>query len=205
MTIDNLCYEARKSRIDKKTHIIAIDGYGGSGKSTLADEFISRDSTVSIVHFDDFYNPNNNDVPEDRLPKFDWRRLEKEVLNPIHRNINSKYQRYDWPTERLDNWINISIGGIIIIEGVYTMNSNLLKYYDYKILVDCPLDTRLNRARERDGGKMMDKWLKEWIPAEDNYFKNEKPYLSANLIIDGSGLKADIAKGELFVLSRLNI
>jgi len=200
MTIDNIFNEIRKSWIDKKTRIIAIDGYGGSGKSMLADELISRDSAISVVHFDDFYKPDNNCDPYPRLPKFDWQRLEKQVLKPLHKNINSKYQRFNWHTEKLDDWINISIGGIIIIEGVYTMNSKLLKYYDYKIWVDCPLETRLIRAKERDGGIMMDKWLNEWIPAEDNYIKIEKPYLSADLVIDGSGLYADIAKGEIFVL-----
>ena len=81
------------------------------------------------------------------------------------------------------------------------MNLKLLNYYDYKIWVDCPLETRLKRAKERDGGETMDKWLKEWIPAEDNYIKSEKPYLSADMVIDGSGLKADLTKGDIFVLN----
>jgi hypothetical protein len=43
-------------------------------------------------------------------------------------------------------------------------------------------------------------WLNDWIPRENNYVSKEKPYCSANLIIDGSGLSADIEHGELNIL-----
>ena len=43
----------------------------------------------------------------------------------------------------------------------------------------------------------MDLWLNDWIPRENNYILSEKPYKSANLIIDGSGQYADIELGEL--------
>jgi 2-phosphoglycerate kinase len=49
MTIDNIFSEIRKSWIDMKTRIIAIDGYGGSGKSMLADELILRKSITSLL------------------------------------------------------------------------------------------------------------------------------------------------------------
>ena len=201
MPIDNILREIIKSQAGKKTCIIAVDGHGGSGKSLLVNELISRHAAVTVVHSDDFYNPNMKFNTDTILPKFDWQRLEKEVLSPIYKNHNSKYRRFNWHTEKLDDWINISNSGIIIIEGVCSMKSELLEYYNYKIWIDCPIQIRLARAKARDGDRMADKWLYEWIPAENNYIKSEKPYLSADLIIDGSGLNADIEKGNIFVLN----
>ena len=48
--------------------------------------------SYDIVHFDDFYLPENN--PESIGSNFDWQRLKTEVLLPYKRYRKCKYQIY---------------------------------------------------------------------------------------------------------------
>jgi uridine kinase len=204
LTIDKVLENIAEHHWSKKTLIIAIDGHGGSGKSRLAKELAKSDPKISIVHFDDFYCSNlKNSDEDDNLPQFDWMRLERELLIPVTQDKETKYQRYDWILNELNDWIEVNPGKTTIIEGVYSLNFNLQKYYDFKIWVECPLEIRLNRAKIRDKEyniNTMDLWLNDWIPRENNYVIIQKPYKSADLIIDGSGLNADIECGELHTL-----
>jgi uridine kinase len=208
-TVQEILNQIKTHKSDISTLIITIDGHGGSGKSFLAKELAKFDPTISIIHFDDFYCAGlQRNTLDKNLPQFDWQRLEKEVLIPVCNNKNSKYQRFDWELNKLNDWIEVSTGKTIIIEGVYSLNKRLQKYYDFKIWVDCPLEIRLQRAKARDEEcrmNTMDLWLNDWIPRENNYVLNEKPFNSANLIIDGSGLYADIELGEFNTLESSEI
>jgi uridine kinase len=203
-SIQDLLKDITHGAWPKESFIIAIDGCGGSGKSRLAKELASLDSRICIVHFDDFYCTSMGNADDcDGLPQFDWKRLERELLIPLSQNKNAAYQRYDWVLNALDNWIEVNTGKIVIIEGVYSLTKALQKYYDYKIWVDCPLDIRLTRAKGRDkeyNMNTMDLWLNEWIPRENNYILHQNPFQAADVIIDGSGLNADIENGELHIL-----
>jgi uridine kinase len=204
LTIDNLIYRIKEFQPIKKSVLIAIDGHGGSGKSWLAQELANRDSEICIVHFDDFYCPNvNKSVDDCNLPQFDWHRLERELLIPLSENKNTKYHRYNWELDELVDWVEVNAGKIVIIEGVYSLNLNLLKYYNFKIWIDCPLEVRLTRAKARDKDfniSSMDLWLTDWIPKENNYVISQKPYNSADIIIDGSGQNSDFEPGEIQTL-----
>ncbi|MEK4429042.1 AAA family ATPase [Paenibacillus sp. FSL M7-0802] len=189
----NQMIEAIKKK--PKTHnsfIIGIDGCGGSGKSTLAERLKETfTENVFVVHMDDFYLPseqrkhieNTDDIGKD----FDWKRLLNQVILPLSKGLLGKYQRYDWNTDTLTEWNTVSGGSIVIIEGVYTLRTELFRYYDYTIWVDTPNKIRLQRGIDRDGENMRTMWEDTWMPAEEQYVKIQKPYERANIIIDGSG------------------
>ncbi len=155
--------------------MIGIDGGGGAGKSTLAIQIKNKLSDATIVSMDDFYFKDH----------CDWQRLKKQVLEPLSKNLAAEYQRYDWQTENLAEWHRIRIGGIVIIEGVYSIRSELSDFYDYKIWVETPREIRLKRGIERDGEAMREKWEKVWMPAEDLYLKTDFPDKIADLIVTG--------------------
>lgn len=174
------------------TVLVGIDGCGGSGKSTFAKELAKLSLQISIIHMDDFYLPSNKRIIGTLKEKpvgadFDWQRLKKQASEPLANNKIAEYQKYDWSLDIMGDWNTVPIGGIVIIEGVYSTRKELEDFYDYKIFIDCPRKIRLERGIQRDGEAARDMWEKNWMVAEDKYMKEHRPFERADLVIDGSG------------------
>ncbi|EKN69805.1 putative uridine kinase [Neobacillus bataviensis LMG 21833] len=172
----------------QKTLLIGIDGCGGSGKSTLANFLKEHCSDVTVVHMDDFYFPSDQIIETTPTQKpigadVDWKRVVKQVLEPIRRNKEGHYQRYDWKSDQLAEWHPVPIGGIVIIEGVYSTRNELSNLYDYTIWIDCPRETRLVRGLERDGEEARGMWEDNWMISEDLYVKEHQPHHRAHLVV----------------------
>jgi uridine kinase len=81
----------------RNRYVIGIDGPGAAGKSYLADQILAQMTDVQIVHFDDFYLDNDSEDGTQALgSRFDWARLEQQVLLPLSNNQKANYQAYDW-------------------------------------------------------------------------------------------------------------
>lgn len=175
----------------QKTLLIGIDGCGGSGKSTLANQLKKECSDVTIVHMDDFYLPSSqliNSHPKEKAigADFDWGRMLKDVIEPISRNKEGCYQRYDWEKDDLAEWHTVPVRGIVVIEGVYSLRNEVVDNYDYTIWVNCPRDVRLSRGLERDGEDARDTWENNWMISEDLYIKEHNPLGRADLVVNGT-------------------
>jgi len=175
---------------NQSTLLLGIDGCGGSGKSTLAEKLKEKFANVTIVHMDDFYLPSNQIINTHPTKKsigadFDWERLLNDVLEPISQEVEGRYQRYDWEKDALAEWNAVPIGGIVIIEGVYSTRRELKDKYDFTIWVDCPREIRLSRGIERDGDESRDIWENNWMISEDIYVAQHEPDKKADFIIQG--------------------
>lgn len=175
----------------QSTLLIGIDGCGASGKSTLAFKLKEACPNVTIVHMDDFYFPSSkliNTHPKQKPigADYDWKRILNQVLEPLSQNKEGIYQRYDWETDDLREWHTVPVGGIVVVEGVYSIRKELANKYDFKIWVDCPRETRLARGLIRDGEEARDMWENNWMISEDIYVEEERPFESADLIVYGS-------------------
>lgn len=159
-----------------QTLLIGIDGYGGSGKSTFARKIQNTLPDTQIVHMDDFYDGNH----------IIWQRVGKEILEPLSRNENVKYQIYEWHKKKLDEWREVKVGGIVVVEGILSLKTEIADFYDYKIWISCPREIRLERGIKRDGEKWRDIWVNQWMPREDHYVLHEFPDKRADLILYGS-------------------
>jgi uridine kinase len=175
----------------QSTILVGIDGCGGSGKSTIASKVKGNNSDITIVHMDDFYRPSSEIIKDQPTIKpvgadFNWQRLLNQVIEPLTQDKEGFYQRYDWETDSLAEWYTISFGGIVVIEGVYSIRKELADKYDFKIWVDCPREIRLSRGLERDGENARDLWVNNWMISEDIYVEEHKPFERADLIINGT-------------------
>jgi uridine kinase len=176
----------------QSTLLVGVDGCGGSGKSTFTKQLAELSSDITIIHMDDFYISSAKRIKGTAIEKpigadVDWRRFKEQVLDPLANNENSKYQMYDWASDMLGDWNVVCIGGIVVVEGVYSIRKELENHYDYKVFVDCLGGIRLARGIERDGETLRDMWEKNWMVQEDKYMKEHKPYEQADLVIDGCG------------------
>jgi len=191
--IDIVVASIRVARVGRATLVGAIDGGAGAGKSTLAKGARDRLGRVSILRADHFFRPLN-EYPADRLPPdeayqlyFPWERMRDEALLPLRRGQTARYQRHDWETDRLNQWVTVEPNEVILIEGVYSTRPELRPLIDIAIFVDTPRDERRKRmlARWHLKNDIRNDWLAPWMAAEDWYFANVRPAEHADLVVAG--------------------
>jgi uridine kinase len=170
--------------------VAAIDGAGGAGKSTLAGAIrTALGIAVAIVPVDDFYRPLTNDQRVALDPRhgyesyLDWRRMRDEALAPLRAGKPARYQRYDWSSDRLAEWIEIAPAPVVIVEGVYSSRPELRALIDLAIFVDTPRELRERRMRSR--GQNAGGWIERWMAAEYWYLEHVDPARHAGLVLTG--------------------
>lgn len=183
--------------------LVLIDGLGGAGKSVLA-RALAGELRAPLIEGDDFYLPSAKRQPSGLGSyalgaSYDWRRLEQQVLAPLARGEDTRFQRYDWTHDRLSDWVRVSAKGSVVVEGVYLLRTELRNYASVSIWVETPRDVRLARGLERDGEVARPQWIDEWMPAEDAYVSAMRPRAAATLVVDGKG-DSSIEAGRSVVL-----
>jgi uridine kinase len=168
--------------------LVAIDGGAGAGKSTLARAIRNRLGGVAILSTDDFFRPLN-EYPAASLPPeklydlyFPWQRMRDEALIPLRRGETARYQRYDWSSDRLLDWIIVEPEEIVLVEGVYSSRPELREMLDVAIFIDASRDERRRRVLARGPNQSSD-WMTPWMAAEDWYFDHIRPQDTGDLIL----------------------
>ncbi|HKC28291.1 MAG TPA: hypothetical protein VKB75_09790 [Jatrophihabitans sp.] len=166
------------------TLFVGVDGFGGSGKSTLADHLAAAIACAHVVRVDDFWGPS--------IKEWDWPRFEAQVLQPLRAGSVARYQIWDWVRDVGGEWVDVPPGRVVIVEGVSATRREVDVAWDLTIWVDAPAETRLARARARDGAAMLYRWLEDWMPSEQAYAKRERPWERVDLLVSGvDGLDVD--------------
>ena len=167
---------------------VAIDGGAGAGKSMLTRGIRDQLDSVSILRTDDFFRPLNEhpiaQLSAEKLYElyFPWERMRDEALIPLHGGEMAKFQRYDWCTDRLLDWVSVEPNEIVLVEGVFSSRPELRPMLDAIIFVDAPRDERLRRVLARDPNSVGD-WITPWMSAEDWYLNQIRPQDAADLLL----------------------
>lgn len=175
----------KKQIIGNDKVLIAIDGPSGSGKSTLS-EILKEKFDALLFHTDCYFLPEERKTSE-RLNEvggnLDYEWLKVEIID----NLNKDYitsNNFNCSTEELEFGIPQTNNQVIIIEGVYSMHKTLLPFYTLSIFLDIDKDKQRERILLRNGEKMLDRWLNEWIPLENNYFEKENLRAKADVLLN---------------------
>jgi uridine kinase len=192
MTSDEMvraaCSLIERRKVEGKRLFVAIDGGAGAGKSMLARGIHDHLKSMSILRTDDFFRPLNEHPIARMAPEklyelyFPWDRMRDEALIPLHRGDTARYQRYDWATDRLADWVSVEPNEIVLVEGVYSSRPELRPMLDAVIFVEAPRVERLRRIFARDASSSTD-WITPWMTAEDWYLNQIRPQETADLIL----------------------
>ncbi len=171
---------------DGRPVLVAIDGRCGSGKSFLC-RLLGEVYDCNQIHVDDFFlRPEQR--TQERLTEVggnvDYERFQKEVLKPLlTRRQVFDYQRYDCMQQRLTKLVTVREKPLTIIEGSYSLHPYFGDIYDLKLFMDLDKETQKQRLLERNGEYMLGRFLSEWIPKEEAYFKTHNIREKSDLVL----------------------
>jgi uridine kinase len=186
MTVKEIANKIKQRQFAHKPIIIAIEGFGGAGKSTFAAKLKEELDDVYMIDIDDFFiKEKESDAIKSN---FDRKRLERQVLLPIKNGQPAAYQKLEYITNTLSEFIKIPEVQYLIIEGVSTFHPEIAPYMDFKIWIETPRDVADARGRKRDkelgsdNDALWDNWTKTYQDYKDLYHPEE----SADIIFNNS-------------------
>ena len=158
---------------DKRPFLVAIDGGSASGKSTLGGA-LAKALDATLVHMDDFFLPMELRTPE-RFAQpggnVHWERVKDEVLQPLTQGKPLEYGVFNCGVMAVDRICRERPREVVIVEGAYSLHPQLRAYFDLKVFIQVEETTQKARILARNGEKMLQRFLKEWIPLEKAYFE----------------------------------
>ncbi len=172
-----------------KYRIIAIDGRCASGKTTLSLE-LKKLLNAEVIHLDHFFLSNDQKTKE-RMKEIggniDYDRFENDVLLKVKSNQPFEYLAFDCNTQSLKDQYKIENNRILIIEGTYAHHPKFIKYYDYFVFLTVDENLQIERLEKRNP-HLITRFINEWIPKEELYFKTYKIADNADIVIDTNNI-----------------
>lgn len=164
--------ETAAYEFDSRPFIIAIDGRCASGKTTFAEK-LSAVLCAPVIHADDFFlQPFQR--TEKRLStageNVDWERIRNQVLLPLSRGEAAVFCPYDCHTMSLKKELCVPPAKVIIVEGTYSLNKNLTKFYSLTVFMTVSPENQFQRIEARNGTQGAQVFREKWIPLEEKYF-----------------------------------
>lgn len=156
---------------------IGIDGCGGAGKSSLAATLCQSLPDCQVIPTDDFASWDE--------PLEWWKRMLRQIFLPLQKGLPARYQRYNWTTRALEEWVDVR-SRILLIEGVSSTRREFRPFLAARVWVECPRALRLERGLLRDGPAALPNW-ELWMAHEDAYVADHQPSLGADFVIRGDG------------------
>ena len=157
---------------NKHPSIISIDGRCASGKTTLSN-LLKQIYDCNVFKMDDFFlQPHQRTKERLESPgeNVDHERFEQEVLIPLSKHEDIKLRKFNCSTLSIQSAHLIPYKSFNVIEGSYSMHSDLQRYYSYSVFLTVDKQEQLSRLEKRNPN-MLNNFIQRWIPLEELYFK----------------------------------
>ena len=147
---DNAVSEITKriSALLKKQAIVFVGIAGGTGSGKT---FIAKKLNAKMLSMDDYYvgKKRMEDGNFDQPSALDLTLLREHLLM-LKQNKSISKPVYDFKTHDRQGYEKFEPANILIIEGLFTLNSIINDVLDIRVFMDAPKGTRLERRMERD-------------------------------------------------------
>lgn len=171
-------------RSEQTPILVAVEGPCTSGKTTLA-QMISQVYDCNVFHMDHFFLRPEQRTAE-RLAEVggnvDYERFGAEVLKPVKRGEPAYYRPYDCSRQCLAEEVEAPVKQLNIIEGSYSCHPSFGDCYDLRIFLTIEEEEQIRRIRERNGERMLRRFIGEWIPKENAYFEKYRIRENASIV-----------------------
>ena len=179
-----------QSAVGGERGLLAIDGRGCSGKSTLATQLADALGTAAcVIGVDSFFTPFDQQRPGSPASLYHLRWQEfRNAIRQLRQVGSLSYRPYDWESDALLS-AQVIDSPLVIVEGLYAMHRDVCGLYDARIWVEADLATRWDRVLARDGPALIDRWRDEWVPMEQRYLDEQRPWRQADVVVAGISLE----------------
>ena len=183
----------------QKAFIVAISGIDASGKGYIATQLVqelsNRNKSVFLENLDGWLNlPKVRFSPENKAENFYQNafrldELQSQILMPYRQenqvNCQVLYLEETW-TNFEPIQVCIEDCEILIIEGIFLFQPQLLPFFDLKIWVDCSFETAIQRAiaRNQEGlstTEIIEAYNNIYFPAQKIHFHQDNPQNMADI------------------------
>ncbi len=171
---------------DSQPLLIAIEGSSASGKTTLSN-ILKQVYDCNVFHMDDFFlQPHQR--TEQRLAEIggnvDYERFDTEVMQPLCRQKDVTYQKFDCSSFTLQPPVTVPYKRINFIEGAYSMHPTFAEHYNLSVFLDIDPILQKKRIQKRNIPFLQEKFFNIWIPMEQRYFSATEIKTRCDLIVE---------------------
>jgi para-aminobenzoate synthetase len=177
--------------------VVAIDGRSGAGKSTVA-RILAEALEAACIPCDDFFAADvsaagwDARTPAERAADaLDWRRLRREVLEPLRAGRVARWAAFDFVAgARSDGSYGMRTiqteqapRPVVLLDGAYSSRPELADLLDCTILVEAPAPVRRARLAAREQPDFLAAWDARWGAAEEYYFTRIRPPADFEIVL----------------------
>lgn len=183
---------------EKACVTIAIDGPCCSGKSTLALRIKELYGGV-VIPLDAFFLPPPLRTRE-RLAEpggnIQYERFLEEAATGIKTHTGFSYHPFHCGTRQLQGAVQVPCAPLRIMEGSYSMHPKFAGLYDLSVFLEISEEHQAKRLRKRETPQQAERFFKEWMPMENQYFQVYEISKQADFLLSTAILERDIALDE---------
>lgn len=132
-----------------------------------------------VVQLDDFTRPGT--------ATWEHERFVDDVLTPLRTGRDARYRRWRFDMTTAGEELVVPAGATVLVEGVSALTTEVTdrvgRWWDVAIWVSCGEGHRRRRIRERDGDALAERWARDWWPSERRYFEEQRPDLTADIVL----------------------
>jgi uridine kinase len=158
------------------TRWVGVDGFGAAGKSTLAVAIAAALPGSTVVGIDDFGRAG--------LTGWDRELFTRQVLEPLLAGRSARYRHWDLVADRPGEWVEVSPGVPVIVEGVSSTDTRVPVPWDVTLWVEAAAEVRWQRILDRDSSELQRRWRADWLPSEQAYAADQRPAERVHAVVD---------------------